>query len=101
MSFSFTLTAAGKAAAKAAVVKKLAEVVQSQPVHAHDALQIGTTAEAMIERLEEPNEQQQLVVSVSGSLGGDIDWTLGEVRKLTTANMGVTAYITAKPQEQA
>ena len=95
MSYSFSVRAANAADAKAAVAAKLDEVETSQPIHKKDKQAAQDTAEDFIDQLGEPGENQDIGVSVSGSLS----WsgTQGEEDfKITGANVSVSASLLTK-----
>lgn len=96
MSFSFTVAAAHKEAAKRAVMRKLADVVVAQPCHAVDAALIARTAYGHIDLLSEANAAQDVIVVVNGSIGGDMDHGTGTVNTVTSTGEGVTAYLATK-----
>lgn len=99
MSFSFGFTAASKALAKTEVVRKMAQTVREQPVHAVDAVAVIETAHRYIDGLVDPAEGQVIGGTISGSVGGDIDWTTGTVNAVAGANIGVSVYLTTAPKE--
>jgi hypothetical protein len=92
MSYSFAITAASKDEAGKKVEEELGKVVEAQPVHEHDRQAAQDAAEAFINALAEPGEEQQIAVSVSGSLG----WTDETARNFTSTSVSVYARIEAK-----
>lgn len=68
MSYSFNVRAADKADARAKVAAELDKVVASQPIHEIDRAQAEAAAEAFLSLLGEPGAQQEISVSVSGSI---------------------------------
>jgi hypothetical protein len=94
MSYSFSVRAADKAAAKTAVSAELARVVSQQPVHAADSAAAEAAAGAQIDLLVDDGNRD-VFVSVSGSLGGS--WSdAGEITEVSSANVSVNASLVAK-----
>lgn len=96
VSYSLSLKAATKAAAAALAAAKLDEVIVSQPVHKVDRAAALANLQAHLDLLPEATEAQEVVVSMHGSVGGDIDWTVGEVRTLSNAGSGCSVSICLK-----
>ncbi len=100
MSYSFTVRAATKADALAAIGPKFDEVVSAQPVHAADREVAIATAAAIIGLVEEPAEGQELSVSVHGWL----QWTYGSTdadtppTEFTGASVGVSVSALVKTE---
>lgn len=95
MSYSFTVRAATQAEVIAKVDDELAKVVASQPVHRVDSLQARAAALAFVDVLPQPSGDQDVCVSVNGSLG----WSglLGTPEmSLTSASVSVHASLIAK-----
>lgn len=93
MSYSFNIRAATKAAAKALVASKLAEVVANQPSHQHDQAQANAAASAFIDCLGD-DDTRDISVSVNGSVGWSGTW--GDGHAVTSAGVGVNAYFVPK-----
>jgi hypothetical protein len=89
MSYSFNIRAASKAAAKAAVAAKMAEVVQNQPSHAHDQAQTLAAANAFIDLVAD-DDKKDLSVSVNGSVGWSGNFGVDHV--FTGVGVGVSVY---------
>jgi len=70
MSYSFSVTAADKAAAKAAVAAKFDEMVASQPIHARDRAAVLANANAVIDLLADDDTRDVRV-----SFNGYVSWT--------------------------
>lgn len=85
MSYNFSIRAADKAAAKAQVAEKVAEVVHSQPVHAVDQSAILANANAFIDMLPEAKEDHEIAGNLSGYVSGE--WANGELVELTSARI--------------
>lgn len=66
MSYSFSVRAATKQAAKRAVTSKMAEVVVAQPSHASDAPVAVKAAHMFIDALEERSTPTDIQVTVNG-----------------------------------
>lgn len=92
MSYSFNLTAATKAEAIEKVAVALNGVVLQQPEHEADSRQTLATAEAYINMLTDPDENQVVYVNVSGSLG----WRSEGV--YISSNVSVSCSVLTKPQ---
>lgn len=92
MSYSFTVSAPTKSDAADKVFTALTEVCGSQPIHGADSKQAHEAATAFINMLAEPGEDQQVIVTVNGSLswfGGDAD----SKPPISGASIGVNAYL--------
>lgn len=96
MSYSFCIVAASLAVASTAVAVELDKVTESQPIHAADREQAEAAATAFINLLEEPGENQEVVVNVSGSISR---WP-AEAEKFSSASVSVNAYIRQKLAQQ-
>lgn len=94
MSYSFSVRAATKAAAKAAVAAQFDSMVHVQPVHAADRPMAQAAAGAFVDLLHE-DESKDVIVCVSGSLG----WQ-GE-GQFTSTNVSASAYLTIKEAPKA
>ena len=94
MSYSFNVRAADKADACAKVTAELDKVVASQPIHEADRAQAQTAAEAFTALLGEPGENQEISVSVSGSIS---KWADGaQLQSVTGAGVSISASILTK-----
>jgi len=94
MSYSFTVKAATKAAALAAASAAFdSQVLVSQPVHKVDREAALKNAEAHVNLIADPKEGEEVALSMHGSIGGEIDWSAGEVKRLSSAGSGCTAYL--------
>jgi hypothetical protein len=89
MSYSFSVSAASKADAKSKVAERMAEIVASQPNHKVDQDAAVSAANAFIDVLHDPEEGQQVNVSMSGSVG----WKGGDTPSYTHASTNVSATI--------
>lgn len=83
MSYSIGVRAATKALVLEKVAEELNKVAAAQPVHDRDRGEAYEAAKAFVGVLAEPAAGQEVVVSVSGSLG----WTGRE----DLNNVGITA----------
>jgi glycosyltransferase A (GT-A) superfamily protein (DUF2064 family) len=91
MSYSFTIRAATKALAGAAVAAELTKVAASQPVHKADQAPVQAAAEGFINMLKD-DEAQDVCVEIHGS----VSWrSVGddERQQFTAASVGVSAYL--------
>lgn len=89
MSYSFSVKAAGKALAKAAVARELDKVVETQPEHAVDRAQAGAAADAFIDALVD-DPTMDVIVSMHGSVGWRAEG------QFTSASVGVAACLTPR-----
>lgn len=85
MSYSFTLRAANKADAKAAIEAKVTEVVAQQPVHAADQAAILANAQAILDLLPESKEGCEIGVTMNGYVSGT--WQGNALEELTQASV--------------
>lgn len=85
MSFSFNVTAANKAEAKAAVEASVAEIVAQQECHVHDQAAINAVVGSYVDLL---SSDGPVSISVSGSVG----WSgeSGTKAKFTSAGINVS-----------
>lgn len=88
MSYSFTVTAATKGEAKAAVSFRLDEVASGQKVHERDRAAAQAAVNAMLDVLVDPTNNEKVTVSVGGSLG----WRAQD--EYTSAGVNVSVAIT-------
>lgn len=86
MSYSINIRAADKAAAKAQVAEKVAEIVHAQPVHAADQAAILANANSVIDLLPDAKEGFEISGNLSGYLTGE--WDNGQMTSLTQASVG-------------
>ena len=94
MSYSFSFTAASKSEAKERVATELDKVVESQPMHAADREQAAAAADAFIDLVPEPKDDQAIYVSMSGS----VSWTGDQDnRNVTGGAVNISASISSKP----
>jgi hypothetical protein len=90
MSYSFSVTAASKAEAKQKIAAEFDSILASQPVHAADRASAQAAAEAFVDVLKDPAEDEQIAVSVNGY----VSWRAeGE---FTGASVGVSAGVRPK-----
>lgn len=92
MSYSFSLTAPNKAAAKAAVAAKFDEVVASQPIHARERSAALANAGAAIDALVD-DEALHVAVNLSGSVGWRDQLTPSADNPLTNVSMSASASL--------
>ena len=96
MSYSFSIRAASKDAARKAVADEFDKVVLQQPIHEHDRAQAEKQACAVIDLVPEPeDETREIAVSVSGW----VQWTgtyPGD-HVFSAASVSVSASIIHKP----
>lgn len=95
MSYSFTVKAATKDDAKRAVTHELAKAVVGQRCHARDVPAARAAAHAFVDALDEPGEDQAVLVQGSGSLSGrwEIDTSMSSISE---ARMAVAATLVAR-----
>lgn len=95
MSYSFTVSAPDKAAAKSAVSAKLDEVMAQQPSHALDRNMAEASAHSFIDLLPgDAPAGQELSVSVNGSVGWRGTW--GVDHEVCAVNFAVSCYWVVK-----
>lgn len=97
MSYSFSVKAATKDAAKVAVAEAFDKVVEQQPIHARDKAAALANASAAIDMLSEEARDGK---AISVSLSGYVSWieTLRQdgSNPLTTASISANAsFVTA------
>lgn len=97
MSYSIRAKGVNKAKALEDVKTKLAEVVASQGIHSRDEAQATATTEAMLGVVADPGENEEVVVSVSGSLSWRGDAANPEA--ITSANVQVSVSVVGIPAE--
>lgn len=93
MSYSFTVRASGKSAAKQAVEAEFNKVVSSQSCHLRDRDLVLATSSATIDLVDE-DPQRDVQVSVSGYLSGT--WDGADIKSITTAAVSVSASLVAR-----
>jgi hypothetical protein len=98
MSYSFTVKAADKSAAKAAVKESLDQVVANQPVHSRDRVQALATAEAFIDQVADDPESD-----VNVYVAGSLSWSQSAGQDpaedpvlVTAASCSVQAYLSKR-----
>lgn len=94
MSYSFSVNAASKAEAKQKIATAFDSVVASQPSHAADREAALAAGGAFIDLLTDPAGDQQIQVSMHGSLGWR-RWRHDDPKAFTGAGVGVSATVTA------
>jgi hypothetical protein len=94
MSYSFNVRAHTDEEVIDSIAAEFDKVIASQPIHEADRGQAAAAAEAFLEIIPAPTEDQDYSVSVSGSVG----WTgtLGEGAVVTSASVQVSASLVAK-----
>jgi type IV secretory pathway VirJ component len=92
MSYSFAVKAVTKAAAIMAANAKLAEVVQQQPVHAHDMGKAAKIIDIVVGMVEAPKEGESVHIHVSGSLGWR-DYSATVAESFNNASIHVSAHV--------
>lgn len=88
MSYSFSVKAPSKAAAKEAVAAKFDEMVAQQPIHARDRAAVVANANAVIDLLAD-NDSKDILVSCNGY----VSWPSGSIEdaQLTSVAVSVSA----------
>jgi hypothetical protein len=97
MSYSFSAKGATKHHALADAHQKFDEMVASQPVHKVDREAAFANLQKHMDLLPEAGTDEEVIVSMHGSVGGDMDWSTGEVRRLSTAGSGCSVSVCRKP----
>lgn len=93
MSYSISIRAVTKQAAKAEVAAKMAETAVSQKCHARDMVPAIQVAHAFIDQLAD-DDSKDVAVNMNGSLTGR--WDGSDVVHCESANVSVTAYLATK-----
>jgi hypothetical protein len=93
MSYSFSLKAVSKSAAKSAVAAEFDKVIESQPIHARDKEAALASAGAVIDLLAD-GDPRNIAVSVNGSLGWTETLRDDASNPLQSASVSVSAYYT-------
>lgn len=97
MSYSFTITAENKAAAKAAFAHEFAKVVAAQPSHAKEMHAAIATAHACIDALED-DPSHNIYLSANGSVGWNWDrFQNGPADHLRSASISISTHLLPKP----
>lgn len=96
MSYMFHFAARSRAEAKQRLSTELDRVAEQQPVHRNDRDQAQAAAEAMLSVVPEPGENNQLAISVSGS----ISWRSGDDEDISGASITVSIGTEALVQQQ-
>lgn len=86
MSYSFSARGRTPEEVFAKAGEEFATIISTQPVHAKDEAAILAAVTAMVSPLK-PQEDEQIVISVSGSLG----WRSED--EFTSAQMGVSSWV--------
>lgn len=96
MSYSFSVRAADKAAARTAIAAELDKVEAQQPVHAHDRDVAEGAAGEVLDLIPDPESDAE---EVSVTVSGWVQWKglLDQGHTITGANVNVSASIVAKP----
>jgi hypothetical protein len=92
MSYSFSVTAAGKVAAKAALAAKFDEVVAAQPIHARDREAAIANGNAAIDLLVD-DAALHIAVSMNGYVGWRENLTEAGDNDLTAASISASASL--------
>src|SRR4051794_14849262 len=98
MSYSLSIRAATKSAAKVAVAAKMAETAVAQKCHARDMVPAVQAANAFIDQLAD-DDSKDVTVSMSGPLSGG--WAGSGVVDCESATVSVTAWLVAKEAPKA
>lgn len=98
MSFSFTVRAETKAAAKAKVAQEMEKAAAAQSCHQRDKYAAVAAANAFVDQLSD-DATKDVAVSVSGSLTGR--WEGSDVTHCESANLSVSAHLATRIQQPA
>jgi len=90
MSYSFSVRAPTKNGADLAVTHRLIDVLSGQPKHEADIPDVKVAAAAFIRLLPEPAEDEEVVVTMHGSVGWRMDQTI------TSASVSISAQVMKK-----
>lgn len=94
MSYSFTLRAATKALALAAIATKLDELVAQQPVHQVDRKQVQLVAETMVAVLPD-DDTRDVTVTMNGHVSGS--WNGSDLLALGSVSVGFSVGLVQRP----
>jgi copper(I)-binding protein len=95
MSYSFSIRAATKAAAKAALAQRMAATAVAQACHARDLVPAINAGGAFIDLLAD-DESKDVVVNMSGSLMGK--WEGSDVVHCENINLSVSAGLAEREE---
>lgn len=99
MSYGFNIRAATAAAAIAALPAKFDEVVAAQPIHERDRDAAVAAATSVIGLIGEPQDGQEISLSVSGYVQWQVPMIDGKVDgPLTGASVSANAILVAKTE---
>ncbi|MES2685500.1 MAG: hypothetical protein V4706_01695 [Pseudomonadota bacterium] len=98
MSYSFTVRASDKQAAKTAIAAKLEEVVATQACHHRDKAQAQAAADAFVDLLSD-DDGKDIVVNINGYLTGH--WEGSDVTRIEGASIGVSAGLSKREEVPA
>ena|ERR1700729_1758305 len=90
MSYSFSIRVDSKDEAGIAVDDQLDEIVASQPIHNQDRQETQDAVEAFIELLRDPEENEEITITVSGSVVAGAD------KEITSASVNISVAISTK-----
>lgn len=96
MSYSFSVNAATKDEAKIGVLSQFNQVVLSQPTHAKDKEAAVTAANAFIDLLETPSLEQEVLVTMWGSLSWNYQEGGNEPTQFTGGSVSITVGLRNK-----
>lgn len=96
MSYSFSVAEATKEAAKQSIADAFDEMVKGQPVHSKDRDPAVAAAQAFVDVLGDPTDEQEVYVNMHGSLG----WQHDAPDDITGAGLSISASLRAKPVAQ-
>lgn len=98
MSYSFSVSAASKAEAKQKIAEALDGVVAGQAFHAKERSIAEGCAGALVDKLDDPTEGEEIHVAMHGSIGWKHDGSVSEApESFTHANVGVNASVRPRP----
>lgn len=91
MSYSFSVKAASKSEAKAAIASELARVVEGQPSHQADQAQAQAAADSFIDILADDSSRD-----ISVSMHGSLSWMSSHPETYTGVGVNISASLVAK-----
>lgn len=92
MSYSFVVTADNKVDATRQIREHFDHVVEVQPSHAADKEAAVVAAQTLVRLLAEPDESEEILVIMSGSLG----WVNDSPEKFLHANVSINTSLRSK-----
>jgi hypothetical protein len=97
MSYSFSAKGDDKAAALAAAAAQFDKMLEQQPVHTRDREAAMANLRAHLDLVEEPNEGEQVTISMHGSVSWSLIGPDSSIQRWTGAGSGCSVSVYLKP----